>query len=105
MQRDKRGRFIKKAQDGLKLEGTVIGKNGGQYQIKKGAYQAFLNSGATGTFENWLMSEQGDSQLILATAPVDLIPRTPGISTPTPSVTQTPNIILETGTDPDMIPG
>jgi hypothetical protein len=33
MQRDKRGRFIKKAQDGLKLEGTTIFLNGRRYKV------------------------------------------------------------------------
>jgi hypothetical protein len=36
MQRDKKGRFIKKAQDG-----TILELNGHKYRIKPGATQAF----------------------------------------------------------------
>lgn len=41
MQRDKRGRFVKKAQGGTSIDGQIVEWNGKKYKILPGAQQAF----------------------------------------------------------------
>jgi hypothetical protein len=47
MQRDKRGRFVKKA-----LQGTTITVNGKRYFVKHGANEAFATANANNTWSN-----------------------------------------------------
>ena len=55
MQRDKRGRFVKKAHDG-----TIITLDGKSYKVKSGATQAFTsNPGQYSTFNDWFASDAG----------------------------------------------
>ena len=53
MQRDKRGRFVKKAYDG-----TILTVNNFKWKVKQGAKQAydtFIAGGGTGDFQTWAM--------------------------------------------------
>lgn len=84
MQRDKRGRFIKKAQDGLKLEGTTIFLNGRRYKVNQGAYQKFLDANIPNMdFQTWLKSDYSNGALTLLEDNADSLPEQPNIATPT----------------------
>lgn len=84
MQRDKRGRFIKKAQDGLKLEGTTIFLNGRRYKVNQGSYQKFLDANIPNMdFQTWLKSDYSNGALTLLEDNADPLPGQPSISTPT----------------------
>lgn len=67
MQRDKRGRFVKKALDGTTL--TINGKN---YKVKNGASIAYKTMGASFTYpsmEEWLQSGEANGFLEEITTP------------------------------------
>ena len=61
MQRDKRGRFVKKAQAGLNLSpDNIISLNGRKYKVKPGADQAFaLVQSNFNKMEDWLTTSEG----------------------------------------------
>ena len=61
MQRDKRGRFVKKAQAGLNLSpDNIISLNGRKYKVKPGANQAFaLVQPNFPKMEDWLTTSEG----------------------------------------------
>lgn len=61
MQRDKRGRFVKKAQAGLNLSpNNIISLNGRRYKVKPGADQAFaLVQPNFNKTEDWLTTSEG----------------------------------------------
>jgi hypothetical protein len=61
MQRDKRGRFVKKASTGLKFaDGSLFTWNGKQYKVKAGANQAFtLSQDKYNSIEEWLATDEG----------------------------------------------
>ena len=78
MQRDKKGRFIKKA-----LEGSVLTIGNKKYKIKDNAKEYFISQNLPGTFEDWVKT---DGQYFL-----DPIPDEPTPNNPAP-VTYTKNI-------------
>ena len=61
MQRDKRGRFVKKASTGLKFaDGDLFTWNGKKYKVKAGANQAFtLVQDKYNNIEEWLETDEG----------------------------------------------
>ena len=55
MQRDKKGRFVKKA-----FDGTVLTFNGNKYKVKPGATQAFAPfQGQYNSINDWLVTDEG----------------------------------------------
>lgn len=77
MQRDKRGRFIKKATGGTQTtaDGTQVTVKGKPYKIKPGAQQAFQEANTTGTYQNimeWFEADQGADYLEPVSAGFDV---------------------------------
>lgn len=57
MQRDKRGRFVKKALEGTIIDGGIITLQGQTYKIANGAnkaYEVYKNNGGTQDFNTWI---------------------------------------------------
>ena len=87
MQRDKRGRFIKKA-----LDGTTLTLNGKSYKVKEGAQQAYeAFKGTYNSMEAWLGSTDGQAFLEeTVTTPITTETDPQVITTPTPGSLNNP---------------
>jgi hypothetical protein len=87
MQRDKKGRFIKKA-----LEGSVLTIGNKKYKIKDNAKEYFMSQNLPGTFEDWVKT---DGQYFLDPIPDEPTPNNPAPVTYTKTIGNNPYAFKE----------